>query len=72
VPAKNTHYYKINSILLKFTQVIGKLLKSPTSSYKCSKKVMFRELFVIFQIIQILKQMQYFVLMQIYEHILLG
>jgi hypothetical protein len=32
---------------------------------------MFRELFLIFQIIQILKQMQYFVLMQIYEHILL-
>ncbi len=35
-------------------------------------KFMFRELFVIFQIIQILKQMQYFVLMQIYEHILSG
>jgi hypothetical protein len=35
-------------------------------------KCMFRELFVIFQIIQILKQMQYFVLMQIYEHILSG
>jgi hypothetical protein len=33
---------------------------------------MFRELFVIFQIIQIVKQMQYFVLMQIYEEILLG
>jgi hypothetical protein len=33
---------------------------------------MFRELFVIFQIIQIVKQMQYFVLMQIYEDILLG
>jgi hypothetical protein len=33
---------------------------------------MFRELFVIFQIIQILKQMQYFILMQIYEHILSG
>jgi hypothetical protein len=31
---------------------------------------MFRELFVIFQIIQIVKQMQYFVLMQIYEDIL--
>jgi hypothetical protein len=28
------------------------------------------ELFVIFQIIQIVKQMQYFVLMQIYEDIL--
>jgi hypothetical protein len=33
---------------------------------------MFRELFVIFQIIQIVKQMQYFVLMQIYEEILSG
>jgi hypothetical protein len=33
---------------------------------------MFRELFVIFQIIQIVKQMQYFVLMQIYEDILSG
>jgi hypothetical protein len=33
---------------------------------------MFEELFVIFQIIQILKQMQYFVLMQIYEYILSG
>ncbi len=35
-------------------------------------KFMFRELFVIFQIIQILKQMQYFILMQIYDHILSG
>jgi hypothetical protein len=33
---------------------------------------MFRELFVIFQIIQIVKQMQYCVLMQIYEEILSG
>jgi hypothetical protein len=33
---------------------------------------MFRELFVIFQIIQIVNQMQYFVLMQIYEDILSG
>jgi hypothetical protein len=33
---------------------------------------MFRELFVIFHIIQIIKQMQYFVLMQIYEHIRTG
>jgi hypothetical protein len=31
---------------------------------------MFRELFVIFEIIQIVKQMQYFVFMQIYEYIL--
>jgi hypothetical protein len=31
---------------------------------------MFRELFIIFQIIQIVKQMEYFVLMQIYEDIL--
>jgi hypothetical protein len=35
-------------------------------------KFMFRELFVIFQINQILKQMQNFVLMQIYDQILLG
>jgi hypothetical protein len=33
---------------------------------------MFRELFIIFQIIQIVKQRQYFVLMQIYEEILTG
>jgi hypothetical protein len=33
---------------------------------------MFRKLFVIFQIIQIVKQMQYFVLIQIYEEILSG
>jgi hypothetical protein len=38
VRLKNNHEYKINNLLLKFTQVIGKLLKSPTSSYKCSKK----------------------------------
>jgi hypothetical protein len=33
---------------------------------------MFGELFVIFQIIQIVKQMKYFVLMKIYEEILSG
>jgi hypothetical protein len=33
---------------------------------------MFRELFVIFQIIQIVKQMQYFLLMQIYEEYFQG
>jgi hypothetical protein len=33
---------------------------------------MFRELFVIFHIIQIVKEMQYLLLMQIYEDILSG
>jgi hypothetical protein len=33
---------------------------------------MFRELFVIFQIIQRVKEIQYFVLMQIFEEILSG
>jgi hypothetical protein len=33
---------------------------------------MLRELFAIFWIIQIVKEMQYFVLMQIYEDILSG
>jgi hypothetical protein len=59
--------FSVLSFCFKFGVLITDLVlfkDSTFSKYFCSSKNI--------QIIQILKQMQYFVLMQIYEHILSG